>query len=59
MGGRYADPNERARELGDLRQEWPVRELGGAVLLDVTRLSEAETLEHILDQYRQRAIPRA
>jgi shikimate kinase len=59
MGGRYADPNERARELGDLRQEWPLRELGGVQLLDVTRLSEAETLDHIVEQYRQRAIPRA
>jgi shikimate kinase len=59
MGGRYADPNERARELGELRQEWPVRQLTGVLVLDVTDLDIPQTVEAVVNAYRERAITRA
>lgn len=59
MGGRYADPNERARELGELRREWAVRGLPGVVELDATTLDTEQTIQAVIDLWRERAIARA
>lgn len=58
MGGRYADPNERAREVGQLRQEWAVRGLAGVVELDTTTLNTEQTIQAIIELWRERAISR-
>jgi shikimate kinase len=59
MGGRYADPNERAREIGELRREWAVRGLPGVLELDTTTLDAEQTLQAIIDLWREHAISRA
>lgn len=58
MGGRYADPDERARELGELRQEWGIRNLTGMVQLDTTAMTSDQILQTVVALYRERAIPR-
>ena len=58
MGGRYADPNERARELGELRQEWGIRDLPGMIQLDTTQMTVDQILQSVVALYRERAIPR-
>ena len=47
LGGRYHSPQERALAIGHLKREWAVRYLEGIHELDVTYLSEAETVEAI------------
>ncbi len=59
MGGRYADPNERAREIGELRREWAVRGLPGIVELDTTHLDAEQTLQAVIELWRERAISRS
>jgi shikimate kinase len=59
MGGRYADPNERAREIGELRREWAVRGLPGVVELDTTTLDTEQTITAVIELWRERAIARA
>lgn len=59
MGGRYADPNERAREIGELRREWAVRGLPGVVELDTTTLDTEQTIAAAIELWRERAISRA
>jgi shikimate kinase len=58
MGGRYADPDERARELGELRQEWGIRDLPGMVQIDTTTMTADHILQTVVALYRERAILR-
>lgn len=58
MGGRYADPNERAREIGELRREWAVRGLAGVIELDTTTLEIEQIIQGVIDLWRERAIAR-
>lgn len=59
MGGRYADPNERAREIGELRSEWGVRGLPNILELDTTRLDTEQTIQAVIALWRENAIGRA
>lgn len=58
LGGRYADPNERARELGELRQEWGIRNLDGLARIDTTHLTNEQVIDTVVALYRERAISR-
>jgi len=58
MGGRYADPNERARELGELRQEWGIRNKLGMIEIDTTSQTVDQIIQTIIALYRERAISR-
>ncbi len=58
MGGRYADPNERARELGELRQEWGIRNKPGIIEVDTTALTVDQIMQTVVALYRERAISR-
>lgn len=49
MGGRYHSPNERALAIGQLKREWAVRDLPGIQRLDVTELTEAETIALVIE----------
>ncbi len=59
MGSRYADPNERAIEIGELRKEWGVRGLPGVIDLDTTYLDTEHILERVIALWRERAIVRS
>lgn len=58
MGGRYADPDERARELGELRQEWGIRTVGGKIDIDTTDMTADQIVQTVVALYRERAIAR-
>lgn len=58
MGARYYDPNERALELGQLKQEWGVRGLKDVIELDTTYLDREDTIEYIVRIWQEIAIIR-
>jgi len=58
MGGRYADPNQRARELGELRQEWGIRDKPGIIAVDTTAQTADQIMQTVVALYRERAILR-
>jgi len=58
LGARYQRVDERARALGALQREWKIRDAPGIVELDATTISEAELIERVASEWRERAIRR-
>jgi shikimate kinase len=58
MGARYANPNERALELGTLKREWDVRNLTDLYQLDVTYMSDDEIIAVLSNLWSQVSIVR-
>ncbi len=58
MGARYANPAERAVELGVLRREWGVRGLQGVLEVDATYMSAEETTAAVVTLWQDIAIAR-
>ena len=58
LGGRYQDPAERSRAIGELQREWRIREIEGVVEFDATYVSEAVLIERIAQYWRDLAIRR-
>ena len=58
LGGRYHNPVERARAIGELQQEWKIREMADVVEFDATYISEAILIERIVAFWRDLAIRR-
>lgn len=58
MGARYYNPNERALELGQLKQEWGVRGLQDVIELDTTYLNQGEIIDYIVRIWQEIAITR-
>jgi len=56
LGRSYHNPHERALAIGYLKREWAVRNLDGIRELDVTYLSETETVDALIGLWRQMAI---
>ena len=58
LGGRYHNPVERARAIGELQQEWKIREIADVVEFDATHITEAILIERIVAFWRDLAIRR-
>lgn len=58
LGGRYHNPVERARAIGELQQEWKIREIADVVEFDATHVTEAILIERIVAFWRDLAIRR-
>ena len=56
LGGRYHNPSERALAIGYLKREWAVRKVSGVHELDVTSLSEEQTIERVCAVWEQAQI---
>jgi hypothetical protein len=56
LGRSYHNPHERALAIGYLKREWAVRNLDGIRELDVTYLSEAETVDALIALWQKMAI---
>jgi len=56
LGRSYHNPHERALAIGYLKREWAVRNLDDIRELDVTYLSETETVDALIGLWRQMAI---
>ncbi len=59
MGTRYHDPAERDLELGKLKTAWSARGKSGVIEIDATYLSQSQTLERIITQWRDLTLRRA
>ncbi len=58
LGGRYHNPIERSRAIGELQQEWRIREMPDVVEFDTTYITEAILIERIVTYWRDLAIRR-
>ena len=58
LGGRYHNPVERARAIGELQQEWKIRTIADVVEFDATHVTEAILIERIVAFWRDLAIRR-
>jgi shikimate kinase len=56
LGRSYHNPHERALAIGYLKREWAVRKLDGVRELDVTYLSEADSLDAVVSLWQKAAI---
>ena len=59
LGGRYHDPGERARAIGELQREWKIRQVADVVEFDATYVSEAVLIERIVVFWQDLALRRA
>ena len=48
LGRSYHNPHERALAIGNLKREWAARKLEGVRELDVTYLSESQTVDALI-----------
>jgi len=53
LGRNYHNPDERALAIGYLKREWAVRKLDSVRELDVTYLSESETVDALIALWQQ------
>jgi shikimate kinase len=53
LGRNYHNPHERALAIGNLKREWAVRKIEGVHELDTTYLSEAETMDAIVELWQK------
>lgn len=58
LGGRYHDPRERSRAIGELQREWRIREVADVVEFDATYITEAILIERIVAFWRDLAMRR-
>jgi len=56
LGRSYHNPHERALAIGHLKREWAVRKLEGIRELDVTYLTEAETVDALIALWQKMAV---
>jgi len=56
LGRSYHNPHERALAIGYLKREWAVRKLEGVRELDVTYLSESETVDALIALWQKMAV---
>jgi shikimate kinase len=56
LGRSYHNPHERALAIGYLKREWAVRNLEGVAELDVTYLSESETIDTLIALWQKMAV---
>jgi shikimate kinase len=56
LGRSYHNPHERALAIGYLKREWSVRKLEGVAELDVTYLSESETIDALIALWQKMAV---
>lgn len=56
LGARYHNPHERALSIGHLKREWAVRRLDGIHELDLTYLSDAESIEAVIQRWQALAL---
>lgn len=47
LGGRYHNPSERALAIGHLKREWAIRKVEGVHEINVTNMTEAETVSAV------------
>jgi shikimate kinase len=56
LGRSYHNPHERARAIDHLKREWAARKLEGVRELDVTYLTESQTVDALIGLWQKMAV---